>query len=125
MNARRQISVIAPEQMLSAFFVLIDSALHQSSLAFSSSLAELRTILGDKKPDVILVYLVHESDSENGKAAYETLAGIKVTWPDVWCIAIIEYASQLEKAKASGADLALIDGVSAERLLAAIEGRLT
>jgi len=41
------------------------------------------------------------------------------------CIAILKYPSQLEKAKESGADLALIDGVSAEQLLAALEGKYT
>jgi len=47
------------------------------------------------------------------------------TWPDVMCIAILKYPSQLEKAKERGADLALIDGVSAEQLLAALEGKYT
>ena len=125
MNSHRKISVIAPEQMVSAFSVLIDSAPHQCLLASAASLDELRTILGEKKPDVILVYLVQESGSDQGKSAYEIIARIKITWPDVLCIAVIKYASQLAKAKASGADLALIDGVSAERLIAALEGKLT
>ena len=111
--------------MVSAFSVLIDSAPHQSLLSSAANLDELLTILGEKKPDVILVYLVQESGLDGEKAAYEIIAGIKTTWPDVWCIAILKYPSQLEKAKESGADLALIDGVSAERLLAAIEGKFT
>jgi hypothetical protein len=125
MNSHRQISVIAPEPMVSAFSVLIDSASNQNLLASAGNLDELRTILGDKTPDVILVYLVQESGSNDGKAAFEIITRIKITWPDVWCIAIIKYASQLKKAQESGADLALIDGVSAERLLVAFEGKLT
>jgi hypothetical protein len=124
MKSHRQIAVIAPEQMVGAFSVLIDSSPHQSLLTSAASLDELRAILGEKKPDVILVYLVQESELDGGKAAYEIIAQIKITWPDVLGIAIIKYTSQLEKAKESGADLALVDGVSAERLLAAFEGKV-
>jgi hypothetical protein len=125
MNSHRQISVIAPEQMVSAFSVLVYSAPQQCLQASATNLDELRATLGDKKTDVILVYLVPESGFDEGKAAYEIIARIKATWPDVLCIAVIKYASQLAKAKESGADIALIDGVSAERLLAAFEGKLT
>jgi DNA-binding NarL/FixJ family response regulator len=124
MNSHRQISVIAPEPMLSAFSVLIDSMPNQSLLASADNTDELRTILGEKKPDVILVYLVHESGSNDEKTAYEIIAQIKTSWPDALCVSIVKYASQLEKAKEVGADSALVDGVNAERLLAAIEGKL-
>lgn len=110
--------------MLSAFSVLIDSMPNQSLLASADNTDELRTILGEKKPDVILVYLVHESGSNDEKTAYEIIAQIKTSWPDALCVSIVKYASQLEKAKEVGADSALVDGVNAERLLAAIEGKL-
>jgi ribosomal protein RSM22 (predicted rRNA methylase) len=125
MNTHRQIAVIAPEPMLSAFSVLIDSTRNQRLLASSDNLDELRTSLGEKKPDVILVYLVQESGLDNGKGPYEIIARVKDIWPDACCVAILKYAAQLEKAKEIGSDLALVDGVSAERLLAAIEGKLT
>ena len=124
MNSYRQIAVIAPERMLSAFSVLIASAPNQTLLASSNNLEELRAILGERKPDVILVYLVQESGLDNDKSALETISRIKKIWPDAWCVTILKYASQLEQAKESGSDFALVDGVSAERLLAAIEGKL-
>jgi hypothetical protein len=124
MNSHRQISVIAPKPLVIAFSVLIDSAPHLSLLASAANLDELRTILGEKKPDDILAYLVQESEVNEGKAAYEIIARIKSTWPDVLCIAVVKYPSQLEKAKESGADLALLDGANAKRLLASIEGKL-
>lgn len=125
MDSDRQIAVIAPEQMAGAFSVLIHSVPNQSLLASANNLDELRTILGEKKPDVILAYLVQESESSGGKAAFETIARIKITWPDVLFIAIVKYTSQLDKAKEIGADLALVDGANAKRLLAAIEGKFT
>jgi DNA-binding NarL/FixJ family response regulator len=125
MNSPRKIAVIAPERMRSAFTVLIDSAPNQSLLASANNLDELRTILGEKKPDVILVYLVQEHRLGSELEGFETIARIKNTWQDALCITIVEYTSQLEKAKANGADLALVDGVNAEKLLAAIEGKYT
>ena len=123
MNSYRQIAVIAPERMLSAFSVLIDSAPNQSLLASSDNLGELRAILGDKKPDVVLVYLVQDSALDGGKGNYEIISQIKKIWPDALLLTILKYASQLEKAKESGSDLALVEGVNAERLLAALEGK--
>jgi hypothetical protein len=125
MSLRRQIAVIAPEKMASAFSVLIGSIPNQRLLASAANRDDLLTILGEKKPDVLLVYLVQESGLDNGKDALGTIARIKDTWPDALYITIVKYASQLEKAKENGADLALIDGVNAERLLAALDGKLT
>ena len=123
MSLRRQIAVIAPEKMAKAFAVLIDSIPSQSFLASAVNLDELVSLLGEKKPDVLLVYFVQENESENGKPAYDTIVQIKNTWKDALCVTIVKYASQLENAKENGADLALVDGVNAEKLLAAIEGR--
>ncbi len=125
MNSRRQIAVIAPEKMAKAFAVLINSIPNQSLLASAFNLDELVSLLGEKKPDVLLVYFVQENEPKNGKPAYETIVQMKNIWPDALCVTIVKYASQLEQAKENGADLALIDGVNAEKLLAAIEGELT
>lgn len=124
MSARSNISIIAPEPIVDAFSVLIDSMPHAHLLASAADLDELIAILGEKKPDVILVYLVQESGTDEGQTAYEIIARIKIAWPEAVCLAIIRYPSQLEKAKESGADLALLDGVSGERLLAAIEEKM-
>ena len=125
MNSRRQIAVIAPEKMAKAFAVLIDSIPNHSLLASAVNLDELVSLLGEKKPDVLLVYFVQENEPKNGKPPYETIVQMKNIWPDALCVTIVKYASQLEQAKENGADLALIDGVNAEKLLAAIEGELT
>lgn len=125
MNSTRQIAVIAPKRMLSAFSVLIDSASNQNLLASASNLGDLRIILGEKKPDVLLVYLVQESSLESDRDSYKIISQIKEIWPDALCVTILKYASQLEEAKEIGSDLALVEGVNAERLLAALEGKFT
>jgi hypothetical protein len=124
MVSNRQIVVIAPDQMVSAFSVLIHSAPNLKLLASAADLDQLRTTLCGDAPDGVLVYLVQEIGTESGNNNYEIIARIKTHWPDVLCIAIVKYASQLERAKDSGADIALMDGVSAERVLAALEGKL-
>lgn len=125
MDSGRQVAIIAPQQLVSAFSVLIHSTRHLNLLASATSLEELLNILDEKKPDVLLVYLVQESSIDNGNLVYKFITRIKNTWPYAECVTIVKYASQLEKAKEYGADLALVDGVNAERLLAAIEGQLT
>jgi response regulator of citrate/malate metabolism len=124
MNLHKQIAVIAPKRMLSAFSVLIKSVPGQSLVASSDNLEELRTILGEKKPDVILLYLVQESGLDYDRCSLETIVHIKNIWPDVLCVTILKYASQVKEAKEIGSDLALVEGVNAERLLAAIKGKL-
>lgn len=120
----RQIAVIAPEQMSSAFSILIDSTPNKCMLASATSLDELLAKLGTGKPDVVLIYLVRESGTEKGKPAYEVITRIKLLWPDSLCVTIVKYTSQLDTVKEIGADLALVEGVNAEKLLAAIEGKL-
>ena len=124
MNSPKQIAVIAPERMRSAFSVLVESAPNQNLLASSDNLDELITTLGEKTPDVVLVYLVQESGLGDDECAYEIISRIKEIWPGALCVAILKYASQVDKAKETGSDLALVDGVNAKKLLAAIEGKL-
>jgi CheY-like chemotaxis protein len=124
MKSSRLVSVIALQPMLNAFSVLIASRPDLSLLASAVNLDELQKIQGENQPDVILVYLVREGGLTGGMTVYETIASIKNKWPQVRCVAILKYVMQMEKAKESGADQVLLDGVSAERLLAAIEGNL-
>ena len=125
MNVHRQIAVIAPEQMISAFSVLIDSVPDQCLLASATRLDELIGIIGHEKPDVVLIYLVRENSSEYENSAYQVITRVKQIWPESLCVTIVKYPSQLAKVKEFGADLALVEGVNAGKLLAAIEGKLT
>lgn len=123
MEPNREIAVIAPEPMLGAFAVLIQSAPDLHLMASATSLESLQGLLAEKKPDAILIYLVQECEASSGTAAFKKINQLKMTWPDILRIAIVKYASQQEKAVEMGADLALVEGVSADRLLTAIEGK--
>lgn len=109
--------------MISAFSVLIGSTPDHSMLGSASNLDDLLPVIGAEKPDVFLVYLVCESRGDKNKSPYEVISRIKVIYPESLCVTIVKYISQIEKVRKIGADLALIDGVSAEKLLAAIEGK--
>lgn len=124
MESHRQIAVIAPEQLAGAFSVLIQAAPDLNLLASATDLDELRTILGEKKPDVFLVYPIMESGLKNDKSGYEIITHLKTIWPESLCVAIVKYAPQLARVKKCGADLALVEGVDAKRLLAAIGGKI-
>lgn len=113
--------MISPEPMLGVFDVLIQSAPHLHLIASATSLETLQALLAEKSPDAILIYLVQECEAGSGTDAFKKINQLKTTWPDILRIAIVKYASQQEKAVEMGADLALVEGVSAERLLVAIE----
>jgi DNA-binding NarL/FixJ family response regulator len=122
MKSSRLVSIIALKSMINAFSVLIASRPNLSLLAAADTLDGLQAIQGEKKPDIFLIYLVRENGLPEEISVYDTVARIKNTWPHVWCVVIIKNPLQLEKIIQSGADMALLDGVNAERLLAAIEG---
>lgn len=124
MDSHRQIAVIAPKQLAGAFSVLIHSAPNLDLLASAAGLDELRTILGENKPDVFLIYLVEESGLKKDKPGYEIITRLKSLWPEGLCVAIVKYAPQLARVKECGADLALVDGVNGERLLSALGGKI-
>lgn len=121
MDANRRIAVIAPEQLLETFAVLIQSAPDLHLIAKETNLKLLGATLRKQIPDAILVYLVPECETQEGAPAYEIIGQLKSGWPGARRITIVKYTSQVEKAIKSGADIALVAGVDAERLLAAIK----
>lgn len=125
MRSGRTVSILAPEPMVSALSVLIDSSAQHSILAAAANLDELLTILGEKQPEILLVDLVQQGGADDPTALQETITRIRKLWSDVVCIVIVQYAHQLELAKNSGANLALLEGISAERLLAAMDRKMT
>ena len=124
MARHTQVAVIAPEQLIGAFSVLIHSESSLELLASATDLAGLKAVLANQMPDVILIYLVQECEANNGRSAFEIIGQLKSTWPEPACIAIVKYASQRKKILESGADVALVEGTNAERLLNALEGKL-
>jgi DNA-binding NarL/FixJ family response regulator len=124
MRSVRLVSILANKAMISAFSVLIASKPNLRLLAAADSLDGLQAIQGERKPDIILVYLFSENGAHEEKDIYDAIVRIKNTWPRVWCVVIFKHSNQLEKSLSRGVDIALLDGVNAERLLAAIEGDL-
>lgn len=121
-NDIHQVAVIAPQQMLGALEVLIRSASHLNMIGAAPSFSDLLNSLGDAIPDVILHYVGLENDHASDKVIYRKIHQVKSTWPDAIVISIVKYKSQQEKAIQAGAHTALVEGISAERLLAALEG---
>jgi DNA-binding NarL/FixJ family response regulator len=123
-NPILQVAVIAPEQMLGVFAVLIQSAPRLDLIASATTFESLPAQLGKRPPDAVLIYLVRERTNDNGTAEFREIGKLKLKWPNVSCVAIVKFASQQEEALRAGAQVALVEGVSAERLLAAIAGDL-
>ncbi len=120
----RQIAVIAPEQMQVAFAVLIKSAPELQLIASATGLEPLQAQLLEERPDAILIYLVPECESSRGMAAYEKINQVRTCLQGIIRIVVVKYAFQQAEAVEMGADLALVEGVSAGKLLAVLSGQL-
>lgn len=68
---------------------------------------------------VIMDFALPEEDQPNG------VNRIKARWPATPCLVLVNDEQQYQKAQASGADLVLVKGYPAAKLLATIEDLLT
>jgi DNA-binding NarL/FixJ family response regulator len=122
----RNVVVIAPQQIQGALAVVIQSAPQFHLLASATHFETILPLVAEKTPDVALVYLVKDQEfQESAKLGFSEINQLKSTWPVIKCITIVQYTSELEMARANGADIAFVDGVSAERLLKSLEGKLS
>lgn len=126
MNSQAQIAIFAPQQLLNAFSVLVQSDSNLELIGLASNQETLIDQIGDRIPDVILMYLSQEAEGKpKEQSVFNLIAQLKSTWPKARCITIVRYASLNPKAMEMGADISLVDGVDADRLLAAMEGKST
>ena len=121
MKTGRQIGVIAPDPLLGAFSVLIQSAPQLTLAAAEQDLAGFQARQGRQGLDVVLIYLAQDIGANGSLPAYDQIQQIKIAWPQVVCVTIVKYPEQAEPAQAAGADIVLVEGVSADHLLAALD----
>lgn len=120
-SSTKGIAFIVPHRLHDAFAVLFQSSPAITLLAAASTVEKLALQVGDREPDLILLYAVDSADDNRQLSiARLQIAQIKDLWPTTVCVAIISYlASQHEKYKL-GADVTLFEGISPDRLLATL-----
>jgi DNA-binding NarL/FixJ family response regulator len=69
--------------------------------------------------------LVILDDDLPGDAALLTSNQIKARWPDIRCLVLVDDEQQRQRLEESSADLVLIKGYPAAKLIAAVEGLLS
>ena len=77
-------------------------------------------MIANHRPALVLLDMILP---RNG--AGTVLKEIKTRWPSTRCIALADDVQQQQEAEAAGADVVLIKGYPAARLIAAIEGLLS
>jgi len=118
---KKNIAIIAPDSLLSAFCILFRAAPNIDLLAAEASVTAIQNKI-EKSPDIVLTYLTKESLSTRGKGVTtKVIEELKSIWPDVFIIAIVSNIQQREKARALGADEILFEGTQPARLLLEIE----
>jgi len=118
---KKNIAIIAPNSLLSAFCILFRAAPNIDLLAAEASVTAIQNKI-EKRPDIVLTYLTKESLSTRGKGVTtKVIKELKNIWPEVYIIAIVSSTQQREKAQAFGANEILFEGTQPARLLMEIE----
>ena len=89
-------------------------------LAETTDPSALRRMGAGMQPDVVLLDTSLPEDQ-----VWAALGQIKAEWSHTRSIVLVEDSQQKQKAQAAGADVVLIQGYPAAKLIAAIEGLLS
>lgn len=118
---KKEIAIIAPDSLLSAFCILFRAAPNIDLLAAEVSVTAIQSKI-DKRPDIVLTYLTKERLSTREKGvSTKVIEELKSIWPDVYIIAIVSNIQQRAKAQTMGADEILFEGTNPSQLLMVIE----
>ena len=91
-------------------------------LASASSAESLLRLVGDEVPDSVLLYVDDcTARHKRGQISCQQVTQVKETWPDVFCLSLVKYAQLREEVRILGADAILVEGVTAAKLLEAID----
>jgi DNA-binding NarL/FixJ family response regulator len=110
--------IVAPPGLLREALQAALEALHPlQAVQEADSVAQARALDGDPA----LVLLSAEKPDASGVAA---VRAIRARWPAARCIVLVDTKAQQRRAKAAGAEQALIKGVRPGDLLALVEAML-
>ena len=107
------VAVIAPAWLRDPLTVLLDAAPHTRVWAYETSVGSLLAALTKGAPDVILLYVT-------GIDAEAKVREIRVAWPALRVVALVEQAQQQAAVRCAGADVVLIQGLAPQRLVQAL-----
>ncbi|MCO5207424.1 MAG: hypothetical protein M9928_20640 [Anaerolineae bacterium] len=118
MELSRNVAFIGPQQLQSAFHVILRSALGPSHITSAVTIDALRKALGNIVPDIVLAFVASSADEIGpGRIQARQIASLKQCWPNAQCLAFVESTTMTESVRAFGADAVLLEGVSAGKLV--------
>ena len=101
--------------------VALMSTMHQvQAVLVAEDLASALRLIARHRPTLVTL----EMDL-SGEETHAALEQIKARWPSARCIALADDVQQQREAEAAGADIVLLKGFPAAKLIAAIEGLLS
>ena len=121
-----------PKQFTIALIVARPGPLLNSLQALMTTIPQIEMLAETNDPSVLLRMeaamqpdLVLLDASFPGDEIWPALRQIKAEWSQTWSIVLVEDTRQQQQAEAAGADLVLLKGFRAAKLVAAIEGLLS
>jgi len=112
--------VTGPDSLQNGLVALITTMPQIHAVLVAEEAAGALRVIADHRPALVLLDMILP---KNG--ASTVLKEIKSKWPSTRCIALADDVHQQQEAEAAGADVVLIKGYPAAKLIAAIEGLLS
>ena len=122
MTHKNRVALVAPETLREAFSVVLRSAPDVELIATAADMETLGEELDQVVPDAVLLYLTHQAAQfKKGAGGLDQIRRLKQMWPETSCITIVKDPHTNQEAKALGADVVFLDGVSPSKLLESIK----
>ena len=110
------IALVAPEWLQDALEVLLEGSSDLELIASSTDVDSLVLLTLPTNPDLVLLDTAIAEE-----AAIKEVQQIRVHWPHVTCVALVDRSAQMGPVKEAGADLTVLKGSSAQRLKEVLE----
>jgi two-component system chemotaxis response regulator CheY len=120
MTAKQMVLIVAPPGDLQLGLQALLAVLHDVEVLVAAEGPLALEVIERHAP-----WLVILDDDLPGGAALLSASRIKARWPDIRCLVLVSDEEQRQRVGETGADLALIKGYPAAKLIAAIEGLLS
>ena len=120
MISKKMILIVAPPGGLQIGLQALLAVLHDVDVLVAAEGSLALDVVERHSPSLVIL-----DDDLPGDAALLASNRIKARWPDIRCLVLVDDEQQRQRLEQSSADLLLVKGYPAAKLIAAVEGLLS
>ena len=120
-DRERKVIIIAPPKLREAFIVLLRSVPNMRILAAGTDVTTMLSPIDHEIPELVLIHVsCCGEDQREDQVSCHQVDLARAAWADAQHIVLVKDSRMQAEALANGADVVLLEGVTATRLLEAI-----